>query len=110
MSELQPIVTVRVGAPADWVAITPDAVWVGSTGPDAVHRIDPKTNKRVATVKLPGEQCAGLTTGFGSLLVPLCSPPSTPAKIDLHRNVLTAVLNTGPAGPEGGIAVSPDPL
>lgn len=108
MSELQPIATIRVGATADWVAISPDAVWVGSTGPDAVHRIDPKTNKRVATVKLPGEPCAGLTMGFGSLWVPLCSHTSTLARIDLHRNVLTAVLKTGPAGPEGGIAVSPD--
>src|SRR4051812_49403090 len=108
MSELQPIATIRVGATADWVAITPDAVWVGSTGPDAVHRIDPKTNKRIATVKLPGEPCAGLATGFGSLWVPLCSHPATLAKVDLRRNALTAVLNTGPAGPEGGIATSPD--
>jgi virginiamycin B lyase len=108
MSELKPEVTIHVGATADWVAITPDAVWVGSTGPDAVHRIDPKTNKRIATVKLPGEPCAGLATGFGSLWVPLCTYPATLAKIDLRRNALTAVLNTGPAGPEGGIATSPD--
>lgn len=108
MSELKPVVTIHVGATADWVAITPDAVWVGSTGPDAVHRIDPRTNKRIATVKLPGEPCAGLTTGFGSLWVPLCSHPSTLARIDLRRNTLTAVLQTGPAGPEGGIATSPD--
>ena len=108
MNELKPLATIHVGATADWVAITPDAVWVGSTGPFAVHRIDPQTNKRIATVKLPGEPCAGLAAGFGSLWVPLCSQPSTLARIDLHRNTLTAVLNTGPAGPEGGIATSPD--
>jgi streptogramin lyase len=85
-------------------------VWVGSTGPDAVHRIDPKTNKPVATVKLPGEPCAGLAIGFGSLWVPLCGHPSTLARVDLHSNTLTAVLNVGPAGPEGGIAASPDSI
>lgn len=108
MSELKPVATIHVGTTADWVAITPGAVWVGSTGPDAVHRIDPKTNKRVATVRLPGEPCSGLATGFGSLWVPLCSQPSTLARIDLRSNALTAVLNTGPAGPEGGVATSPD--
>src|SRR4051812_17783436 len=60
MSELQPIATIHLGKTADWVAITAEAVWVGSTGPDSVHRIDPKTNELVATVKLPGEPCAGL--------------------------------------------------
>jgi streptogramin lyase len=108
MSELKPVATIHIGATADWVAITPGAVWVGSTGPDAVHRIDPKTNERIATVKLPGEPCAGLATGFGNLWVPLCSQPSKLARIDLRSNALTAVLNTGPAGPEGGVATSAD--
>jgi virginiamycin B lyase len=108
MSELQPIATIRVGKTADWVAITPDAVWVGSTGPDAVHRIDPKTNQLVATIKLPGEPCAGLATGFGSLWVPLCSQPSTLAQVDLEHNSLRAVLKIGPAGPEGGVTTSVD--
>jgi streptogramin lyase len=61
-------------------------------------------------VKLPGEPCAGLATGFGSLWVPLCGHPSTLAKVDLSRNTLTAVLSTGPAGPEGGITASPDSI
>jgi virginiamycin B lyase len=108
MSELQPIATIHVGKTADWVAITTDAVWVGSTGPDAVHRIDPKTNQLVATVKLPGEPCAGLATGFGSLWVPLCSQPATLAQVDLKRNALKAVLNIGPAGAEGGVTTSSD--
>jgi len=108
MSELQPIATIHVGKSADWVAITTEAVWVGSTGPDAVHRIDPKTNKLVATVKLPGEPCAGLATGFGSLWVPLCSQPATLAQVDIKDNALKAVLNIGPAGPEGGVTTSSD--
>ena len=51
--------TFSLGKTADWVAITDDAVWVASTGPFAVNRIDPKSNVRVARVELPGEACAG---------------------------------------------------
>jgi virginiamycin B lyase len=108
ISELKPTATIHVGKTADWVAITSDAVWVGSTGPEAVHRIDPLSNELVATVKLPGEPCAGLATGFGSLWVPLCSQRSVLARVDLNRNKLTAVINIGPAGAEGGIATSAD--
>ena len=42
-------------------------MWVASTGPFAVNRIDPKTNTRVARVELPGEACAGLVAGAGSI-------------------------------------------
>jgi streptogramin lyase len=90
------------------VAIGPDAVWVGSTGPDAVHRIDPKTNKLIATVELAGEPCAGLAVGFGSVWIPLCGKPSTLARVDGTRNVVSAIFQTGPAAGEGGITTSPD--
>jgi virginiamycin B lyase len=103
ISELTPAATIHVGKTADWVAITADAVWVGSTGPYAVHRIDPKTNKRVASVPLPGEPCAGLATGFGSLWVPMCTAVPSLAKVDLAANRLTAVFAVGPAAAEGGI-------
>jgi len=98
-----PAATIHVGKTADWVAITADAVWVGGTGPDAVHRIDPKTNRRVASVALPGEPCAGLATGFGSLWVPLCTAIPSLAKVDLAANRLTAVFAVGPAAAEGGV-------
>src|SRR5271168_467104 len=48
VAELKPLATFKLGETADWVAVTSDAVWVASTGPFAVHRIDPKTNKEVA--------------------------------------------------------------
>jgi streptogramin lyase len=108
ITDLTPIATIQVGKTADWVTITPQAVWVGSTGPDAVHRIDPVTNKLIATVAVPGEPCAGLATGSGSLWVPLCSQPPKLAKVDLYTNRLTAVFNIGPAGAEGGVATSAD--
>jgi len=108
MSELVPQASIHLGKTADWVVITPDAVWVGSTGPNAVHRIDPRSNQRVATVLLPGEPCAGLTIGFNSLWVPLCGTPTTLARVDLQTNTLAAVSQPGPAGEEGGIAASAD--
>ncbi len=108
IGELRKTVTLHLGKTVDWVAIAPDAVWVGSTGPFAVHRIDPKTNKRVAAVKLPGEPCAGLATGFGSLWVPLCGRSRMLAKVDLESNRLLNVFKIGPAAAEGGVTASPD--
>jgi virginiamycin B lyase len=107
IAELVPAATIHVGKTADRVAITADAVWVGSTGPYAVHRIDPNTNRRVATVKLRGEPCAGLASGFGSLWIPLCGRPGL-ARVDLKANKLLGVLEVGPAAAEGGVATSQD--
>jgi virginiamycin B lyase len=103
IGELTPAAIFHVGKTADWVAVTADAVWVGSTGPHAVHRIDPMTNKVVASVALPGEPCAGLATGFGSLWVPMCTAIPSLAKVDLAANRVTAVFTVGPAAAEGGI-------
>jgi virginiamycin B lyase len=103
IGELTPATTIHLAKTADWVATDDDAVWVGSTGPNAVHRIDPKTNREVATVILPGEPCAGLAIGFGSLWVPLCAAAPSLAKVDLVANRLTAIFAVGPAAAEGGI-------
>ena len=108
ISELTPAIKIRVGKTADWVATTTDAVWVVSTGPYAVHRIDPETNRLVASVHLPGNPCAGLATGFGSLWVPMCTKVPSLARVDLIANQLTSVIPVGPAAPEAGIAVSSD--
>src|SRR5271156_3352968 len=110
ISELSPIATIHVGKTADWVAIVPDAVWGGSTGPFAVHRIDPKTNQLVATVGLPGEPCAGLASGFGSLWVPLCGDHPAMAKVDLSSNKLVSVIKLAGVMAEGGVTASADSL
>lgn len=104
IAELKPLVTFALGKTADWVAITADAVWVASTGPFAVNRIDPETNTKVASVKLPGEACAGLALGAGSLWVPLCTAKPSLAKIDLKNNTVTAIFPLGPPAEEGGVA------
>jgi virginiamycin B lyase len=107
IGELRPTIVIHLGKTADWVAIGRDAVWVGGTGPDAVHRIDPRRNREVATVALPGEPCAGLAIGFGGLWVPLCGKTLSLARVDLKTNAVK-LLPIGPAGPEGGIAASGD--
>jgi virginiamycin B lyase len=93
---------------ADWVATTPGAVWVGGGTPNSVHRIDPRRNREVASVSLPGAACAGLAVGFGSLWVPLCGKPNALARIDLKTNRLIAVYPVGPIAAEGGIAAGGD--
>src|ERR1700681_3857312 len=54
IAELTPIARIHLGKTADWVAITDDAVWVGTTGPNGVAEIDPRTNTVAAIVHLAG--------------------------------------------------------
>ena len=108
MSELKPQAVLHLGKTADWVAITPDAVWVGSTEPNAAHRIDPRTNAVVATVALDGEPCAGLAAGHESLWVPLCGTSPTLAKIDLATNRLVDSFKVAGVSSEGGVTTSAD--
>ena len=107
ITELKPLAVIALGETADWVAITDDAVWSGSTGPFALHRIDPKTNEHVATIKLAGEPCAGLAVGFDAVWVPLCTKPASLARVDTKTNKVTT-FKVGPVAAEGGIAVSGD--
>lgn len=110
ITELTPTTTIHLGKTADWVAITADAVWVGTTKPNGVHQIEPQTNTRVATVVLPGNPCAGLAVGFGSLWVPLCGKLNTLVRVDLRTRAMTVVPGVGPAASEGGITASPDSI
>ncbi|MGC1305542.1 MAG: hypothetical protein WA840_24490 [Caulobacteraceae bacterium] len=110
-SGLKPSAVFKLGATADWVEVTPDAVWVGASGPDAVVKLDPRTNAISARTALPGAACAGLASGFGRLWVPLCGRKGAAnglAEVDLADGRLVRVLPTGPAAEEGGIAASPD--
>jgi streptogramin lyase len=106
--DLHATAVLKLGQVADWVAVTDDAVWVGSKGPNAVHRIDPRTNTRTASVDLPGEPCAGLATGFGALWVPVCGKTPRLAQVDLATHRLLKILPIGPPLSEGGIATSAD--
>jgi len=109
-ASLVPTVRLSLGKTADWVLPTGDAVWVASSGPFAAHRIDPVTNRVLATVPLPGEACAGLAAAAGSLWIPLCGQVSSLARIDLATNRLADVQGPGPAAAEGGIATDGESL
>jgi len=110
IAELTPVVTLPTGKSSSWVEVTKESVWVASESPNVVHRIDPRSNKEVATVALPGNACAGLTSGFGHLWVPLCGTAPSLAAVDLKTNRISSVLKLGPPRPEGGIAASKDSL
>ena len=107
-ASLKPSATIKIGGTADWVLITDDAIWVASTNPYAVHQIDLATNRIVATVRVSGEACSGLASGFGSIWVPLCGKKPELVRIDEAKNAIIATLPIPPAGPEGGITASED--
>jgi virginiamycin B lyase len=109
-TSLKPSATIRIGGTADWVLITDDAVWVASTRPYAVQRIDPATNRILATVRVSGEACSGLAYGFGSIWVPICGKKPALVRVDASKNTITATLPIPPAGPEGGITASADSI
>jgi len=100
--------TIKVGGTADWALVTEDAVWIASTKPNAVLRIDPSTNKILALIKVSGDVCSGLASGFGSIWVPLCGKRAALVRVDAVKNMITATLPIRPAGPEGGITASED--
>jgi len=107
-ASIKPTATIKVGGTADWVLVTDNAVWVASTKPNAVLRIDPATNSIVATVKVSGDACSGLASGFGSIWVPICGEKPELVRIDDAKNAISATLSVVPAAPEGGIATSED--
>lgn|SRR5262249_40535672 len=108
VSSLRPAATIKAGRTADWVLVTENAVWVATTKPDAVQRIDPATNKIVASIKISGEACSGLASGIGSIWAPICGKKPALVRIDAAKNTIKATLPISPAGPEGGIAASDD--
>jgi virginiamycin B lyase len=107
-ASLKPLATLKIGGTADWVLATEDAVWVASTKPNAVQRIDPATNKVASKVSLSGEPCSGLAIGFGNIWVPLCGEKPSLVRVDIAGNKISAVIGVGAADPEGGIAASAD--
>ena len=85
-------------------------MWVASTKPFAIVRIDPATNKIVASIRIPGEACSGLASGFGSIWAPICGKQPALVRIDSANDAISAILPIAPAGPERGIAASDDSI
>ena len=105
-SSIKRSVTIKIGGTADWILVTDDAVWVASTKPYAILRIDPVSNTIVATIRIPGEACSGLAFGFASVWTPVCGKKPALVRVDATKNAISATIPIGPAGSEGGIAAS----
>src|SRR6267143_599129 len=98
-TSLHPSAALKIGRTADWVLVTDDAIWVTSTKPYSLQRIDPATNTVVAKVRLPGAACSASAFGFDSVWVPVCGKKPLLARVDAHTNRITSVLPIGPGGP-----------
>jgi len=107
-ASLAPDATLKLGGTADWVLITENSVWVATTKPNSLVRIDPATNKVSARVPLWEEACSGLAEGFGSIWIPVCGKKAALVRVDIGTNTIVATLPIPPSGPEGGIAASAD--
>ncbi len=99
-ARLKPDSTIEIGG--DRVMTSADGgIWVASRETGKVTKVDAKTNKPGDPIEAGKEPCAGLATGFGSLIVPLCGGAGV-ARIDLKTNKVTVVprdLTSGAAGP-----------
>jgi hypothetical protein len=76
-------------------------IWVASRETGKVVKVDAKTSKPGDPIEAGKEPCAGLATGFGSLIVPLCGGGGV-ARVDLKTNKVTLVakdLASDVAGP-----------
>jgi streptogramin lyase len=81
-------------------------IWVSVRDTGTVIKIDGKTNKPADPVAVGQGPCAGLTTGFGSLIVPLCGVPAI-ARLNLKNNEVTVPfkgVSAAMVGPVTGVS------
>jgi len=102
ITALKPDAVFEVPGAPDWIAID-ESVWISNEPRNTVARLDPKTNKVVALIEVGKAPCSGLTTGFGSLWVPLCGDQAL-ARVDLKEGRVTATIPIGIGDSEGGLA------
>lgn len=102
ITALKPEAVFEIPGAPDWIAID-ESVWVSNYPKNTVARLDPKTNKVIATVEVGNKPCSGLAVGFGSLWVPLCGDQAL-ARVDLKEAKVTATIPIGIGDSEGGLA------
>ena len=100
--------SVAVGAMPFWVAIGPEAVWVGGEADGGtVWRIDPATNKVVASIKAPNPFSTGVEVGHGAVWVP-ARDDKVVYRIDPKTNKVAATIQM--PSEIGGLGVGPDAI
>ena len=100
ISRLKPDVTFEAGGPRGVVS-TGDAIWVATTTPAALLRIDPKTAKIAQTVTLTAPPCGGLGEGFSAIWVMLCGSPAGLLRVDAKTSTPGEVWTRGIVSPRG---------
>jgi streptogramin lyase len=101
MDELPKVATIRVEGDPDWLAATPDAIWLTSERTDSVLMLDAATNQP-GTLVMVHKPCSGLAVGFGSLWIPSCGDKSV-VRVDANTGRVQAAIPAAPADSEGGI-------
>jgi YVTN family beta-propeller protein len=96
------VATIHLEGFPDWLEIGFGSLWVSNAGLDGVQRIDPKTNKVIADVKVP-RPCAAMAAGYGSLWVASRKEKSI-FRIDAKKNRVTATVPVTVADSEASIA------
>lgn len=102
IEKLTPDAVFEIPGLPDWLAID-EHVWVSNAPKDNVVRLDPKTNRVVATIAVGKKPGSGIAVGFGSVWVPNCGD-STMSRIDVSTGTVTATFPMTFADSEGGIA------
>jgi len=92
-----------VGDAGGQVAVGYGSVWVSNTGRDSVSRIDPATNKVVATIRV-GSAPFGVAVGVGAVWV-TNQDGNTVSRIDPSRNRVAATIRVGML--PIGVAITP---
>jgi len=105
---LQERAVIPLGADTFEIAIGPEAVWAsGESGGGRVWRIDPATNKVVASINLSDSTPIGLLTAFGSVWVG-SRGQGVIYRIDPATNTVAETIKVN--GSIGGIGVGPDAI
>ncbi len=96
--------TIHLKGYPDFLEIGFGSVWVSNPGLDSVQRIDAKTNKLVAEVKV-NKPCAAMGAGFDSLWVASCKDKNI-VRIDAKTNMVSATIPIAIADSEASIAAA----
>jgi YVTN family beta-propeller protein len=92
LAALKPEATIDISG--DRAMTSGDAgIWVSGRVAGTATKIDGKTNKPADPIAVGKDPCAGLATGFASLIVPLCGTPGI-ARVDVKTNEVKVVAKT----------------
>lgn len=108
IANLHPVATITTGGTPDWLAISPDSVWISNDAIRSVQRVDAHTNRLTARIAVDGDPCSGLAYAFGSIWSPVCGKHPSLDRIDPRTNAITSVFPIHPQNSEGGITASDD--